>query len=138
MRYEYRCDWCDLTFRCDVRYDEVMCLSCDRMARRVWGFGVLPSFQSAFNPTTGTHVRSRADLISQLSRASDEASAPRTLYDAHGEAHQIERAPSHFVPVDLRDREACGVTSDGLDATYDALRRAGNDPAADRLRKVID
>lgn len=138
MSYEYRCTACDLTFRCDVRDDQVMCLHCDRMARRIWGFHVLPTSSAGFNPTTGTYVRNRADLNSQLARASDEASSPQTLYDAYGEAHHVERPPSQYVPVDLRDREALGVTSEGLDSTYDSLRRQGNDPVADRLRKVMD
>jgi hypothetical protein len=132
------CDWCSLTFRCNVRDDEVMCLRCDRMARRVWGFHVLPTSGSGYNPATGSYVLSKADLKSRLARASEEASAPRTVYDGYGEAHEIERPPSNYVPVDLRDREALGVTSEGLDATYDHLRRIGNDPVADRLRKVID
>jgi len=125
--YTYRCEPCDLTFTSDWRDDEVMCLRCTRWARRVWGFSLLPSFPG-----------NRAQHASELSRASEKASAPQTLYDAHGEAHTVERAPHSYVPVDLRDREALGVTSEGLDSTYDSLRREGNHPAADRLRKVME
>lgn len=49
----------------------------------------------------------------------------------------MERPPVNYQPVDLRDKEALGVTELGLDATYDALKRQGNDPAADRLRRLL-
>ena len=105
----------------------MICVRCTRMARRVWGFSILPSFPGV-----------RAVHASDLARAAHKASEPAVVYDAHGEAHTIERPEHRFVPVDLRDREALGVTSEGLPTTYDQLRRAGNDPAADRLRKVIE
>ncbi|HEY7043363.1 MAG TPA: hypothetical protein VH419_06820 [Nocardioidaceae bacterium] len=125
--YEYRCDVCALSFTSGWRDDEMICVRCTRMARRVWGFSILPSFPGV-----------PAAHVSDLARASEEASSPQTLYDADGNAHAVERPEHRFVPVDLRDREALGVTSEGLDSTYDQLRRVGNDPAADRLRKVMD
>lgn len=125
MRYEYHCDACDLTFRSDWRDDEVMCLRCTRWARRVWGFSVLPPGPSAGHRST-------------LARASDEASASATVWDGYGNPHPVERPAHRYVPIDVRDKEACGVTDEGLPATYDAFRRAGNDPAADQLRKVMD
>lgn len=53
---------------------------------------------------------------------------------------QTERTgiPHNYSPVDLRDKEALGVTSEGLDSTYDRLRRIGNHPAADKLAKVMN
>jgi hypothetical protein len=38
----------------------------------------------------------------------------------------------------MRDKEALGVTSEGLDSTYDALRKAGKDAEAKRLKSLID
>lgn len=101
-----------------------MCVRCTRWAHRRWGFTVLPP---------GPSGAARAIL----SRASDEASAPRTVYDGAGNPYTRE-TPHRYVPIDVRDKEACGVTDEGLPATYDALRRAGNDPAADRLAQVMD
>lgn len=122
--YEYRCGPCDLTFRSDWRDDEVMCLRCTRWARRVWGFAVLPAGPSA-------------EHRSELGRASERASSPRWNWDADGNAYEVTPPEHRFVPIDVRDKEACGVTDEGLPATYDALRRGGNDPAADQLRKVM-
>lgn len=136
--YEYVCGTCGVVTHSNVRDDWIVCVNCPNRAQRRWGFSVLPSMQPAFNATTGTVVRNRADLTSQLSEASERASSPRVVYDGYGEAHQITPPEHRYVPVDLRDREACGATSEGLDATYDALRRQGNDPAADRLRKVME
>jgi len=39
--------------------------------------------------------------------------------------------------VDIRDKEALGVTHHGLPETYDALKRQGNDAAAANLRKWL-
>jgi hypothetical protein len=122
--YEYRCDACDLTFRSDWRDDTVMCLRCTRWARRVWGFSVLPAGPSA-------------EHRSELARASEKASAPRGIWDAGGNKTIVTPPEHRYAPIDLRDKEACGVTDEGLPETYDALRRAGNDPAADHLRKVM-
>jgi len=125
--YEYVCRTCGISFRCDVREDEVLCLRCTNWAHRVWGFSIAASFPG-----------NRAHHASELARASEKASQPQILYDAHGEAHTVERPEHRYVPVDLRDRDALGVTGEGLPATYDHLRRIGNDPAADRLRKAIE
>jgi hypothetical protein len=108
------------------------------MARRRWGFHVLPSVAGSFNPATGTYVRNRADFRSQLDRASEQASTPRLVWDGSGNQLEVTPPEHRYIPVDPRDKQACGVTDEGLDATYDALRRQGNDPAADRLRKVMD
>jgi hypothetical protein len=136
--YEYRCGGCNLTFRDNYRDDWVWCPRCDCKAQRVWGFSVASSFQGGYNHSVGGYVHNQRDLTSILDRASDEAQAPRTVWDAAGNPHDVTPPPCQYVPVDLRDKEACGATDEGLPATYDALRQAGNDPAADHLRKLMD
>lgn len=60
----------------------------------------------------GEHVHSRRQFADKLKAASDRQSA-RT-----GLAH-------NYVPIDLRDREACGVTDEGLESTARAEVAAG-------------
>jgi len=134
--YEYACTTCG-PHRTDQRADNIQCPSCGGRARRVWGFTYRPGFQAGYNPSVGRYVSSGADLRSAFSAASDKASAPTTLYDVEGNRYDIDRPPVNFQPVDLRDKERLGVTEEGLPATYDALKRQGNDPAADRLRSYL-
>lgn len=57
-----------------------------------------------FAHSVGKVVRGRKHFREELQRASDAATARTGV-------------PHRFEPVDLRDREALGVTDEGLDAT---------------------
>src|SRR4051794_4954861 len=121
MKYEYRCNRCPLVIRSDVRADALQCPECKHLAQRQWGFAYKAGFREGYNPALGQHISSRSQLQSALSVASDRASQPTSIVDDAGNKHDIERPPHHYVPVDMRDKEALGVTSEGLDSTYDAL-----------------
>lgn len=91
---------------------------------RVWGFQFHRPISHGYNPTLGRHVRNAHDLSESLKVQSDIATA-RT-----GLVHD-------FQAVDPRDKEALGVTNEGLDSTYNQLRASGNTPAADNLLKMM-
>lgn len=102
-RYDFRCPKCDnadeVIAPIAARPEHHLCLECGHYMNRVFSFASLPSYNGGFNPTTGTYTRNTSDLTSQLSKLSDE----RT--ERTGMLHK-------FVPCDLRDKEAFGVTSD--------------------------
>ncbi len=140
-RYEYRCKRCGTTVRSDVRADtNGWCLehSPAEPMRRVWGFSLTPIMHEHYNPSTNTVVSSRRQHLDHLKQAEEAANAPRTIYDSTGQPYPVTPPEHHFVPVDLRDKAACGVTNEGLDSTYDALRREGRDDQARRLKALMD
>lgn len=147
-KYEYECP-VHGRIRSDNRGDSIMCSTvpegghwpddaCIQPARRIWGVNVKPSFHEGYNPTLGQYVSSRSQLNSALSRASDEASRPRYNVDNEGNVHEVIPAPVNYKPVDMRDKAALGVTNEGLDSTYDSLRRQGKDDQARRLKALMD
>jgi putative FmdB family regulatory protein len=108
--YDFRCDTCA---QVTEEYQHlaattrtIACPLCGGLARKVLVFpkGNPSPFLEHFNTAVGSHVTSKREFGDKLKAASDRQSA-RT-----GLAH-------NYVPVDLRDREACGVTDEGLDAT---------------------
>lgn len=68
--------------------------------------------QEHFNPSVGKHISSMQEFREELKVASDEATA-RT-----GIVHNFE-------PIDHREREALGVTEQGLDETERRRRAKG-------------
>ena len=72
-------------------------------------FGVQRSMPEHFNIALGKPISNDAQFRSELSRASDEQSE-RTGMDAH------------YVPVDIREQAALGVTDEGLDTTAKVRR----------------
>jgi hypothetical protein len=137
--YEFRCPTCgNATYTTD-REQNLSCRLCSpgKAMKRVWGFSFHRPFQAGFNPTFGKPISNRAQLEAELSKASDIASAPRIVHDHDGQPHEVPGIPTRLVPVDVRDKEALGVTEQGLDSTYNHLKRIGNDQAADRLMKAI-
>lgn len=138
--YTYRCPTHG-EFSCAHRADQVNChlnMACSERAQRIWGFRVGQSFQPHFNPSTSSYISSPSQLGSELARASELASAPTTNYLADGTPVEVERPHHNFVPVDLHDKEALGVTNEGLDATYDAWKKQGRDDDAKRLKSLMD
>lgn len=128
-------------FSCATRADNTTChisMSCTQPCQRRWGFSIASSFQPHYNPTVGLNVSTPGQFQSELSRASERASAPTTNYLADGTPIEVQRAPHNFQPVDLHDKQTLGVTNDGLDATYDAWRKQGRDDDAKKLKKLMD
>lgn len=71
-----------------------------------------PVIGSHYNHSVGSVIHSDRQFRSELARKSDEAS------ERLGFEH-------NFQPVDVRDREACGVTDEGLDRVESRLRAEG-------------
>lgn len=72
--------------------------------------------QEHYNLATGSWEDSERGIREKLKAASDAAS--------------IRTGINHnFVPIDLRDKEACGVDDEGLDATYKRRRDTGQTSA---------
>lgn len=99
--YEYKCQFCRKMFTSVARADRVPCPICLRDAKRRFSFAVQPSFQDGYTPTVGGYVSSERDLREQLKRKSDEATERNGI-------------PHSYVPIDLRDMDACGVTPEGI------------------------
>lgn len=139
MKYEYECPTHG-PFRSDIRSDSLLCedITCTQVAIRRWGFHVASSFQPHYNPSVGMNVSSEAQLRSEMSRVSEEASRPVTNYLSDGTPVTVERPPVNFVPVDARDKATLGVTNDGLDATYDRWKSEGRDDDARKLKRLMD
>lgn len=84
--------------------------------RRMKGMGFRPDYRSVqiapvmqahWNASTGTIVSSPKQFERELKRSSEEATERTGI-------------PHNYVPVDVSDTTALGVTDEGLDATYDA------------------
>ncbi len=123
MRYTYRCPTHG-AFDSDSRGDELWCPKCHTRSQRKWSFTVSAPFTAHLNPTTGTIINTPSQFKSELQQAND-------INEAAGR-------PSHLEPVDLRDKAALGVTSEGLPATYDRLLHEGRDSDAKRLRNLME
>lgn len=79
--------------------------------------------QEHWNPTVGRYVANERDFNDGLKRASEAASLTTGM-------------DHNYVPVDLRDREACGATEEGLEHSKRVRRAQGLD--APSTTKVID
>lgn len=128
-------------FRCATRADFTSChlsMSCVQRAQRRWGFSVATSFQPHFNSTLGVAVNTKSQFESELSRASEAASRPVINHLSDGTPVEVERPQHNFVPVDMHDKQAMGVTDEGLDATYDRWKAMGRDDDAKKLKRLMD
>lgn len=110
MRYSYFCTVCgnediDETFSYVGDIGPHPCSVCGSIMRRGFSFSFRRSMQEHFNTSTGTYVSTRRDFEDDLKRKSEEASH-RTGMD------------HNFVPVDMNDMKALGVTDEGLEETH--------------------
>lgn len=93
---------------------------CGGQVRRVFSFSTRRSMPEHYNQSAGTYVSSERQL--------------RDAFKAQSEAATIRTGLEHnFVPVDPRDKERLGVTSEGLRETYDR-RKALDMPIPDVVR----
>lgn len=126
MNYSYVCEPCDaevvLTeFQKVGHSPSSVCPLCDgRLVRMVSSPNIVPGWQGGFAVATNSFVNSERQFKSELSRKSDEMS------ERTGANHK-------FVPVDLREGAALGVTEEGLDATRKRRRDSGDDLPTRRI-----
>lgn len=94
IQYEYYCLECRTAYFSDVRANRLdgHCGTCDRETtwQRIWGVSHHKGVGEHWNHSLGKPIQNKRHLKSELSKASDEATA-RT-----GVEHR-------FVPIDLRD-----------------------------------
>ena len=121
--YEFRCIQCGLDEVMNRYYPigEVIDFPCPvcggRLKRVLSNFHFKRGMGEHFNPSIGGYVRNERDFLDGLKRKSEEATL-RTGMD------------HNFVPVDLNDRKALGVTDDGMEQIEEnnALRERGAAP----------
>lgn len=109
--FEYLCRTCHYRHLSDMRGDSLGSCRCGNgELRRVFSFSFKPIVHTHFNPTIGKVVSDDAQVRSELSRLSDEATA-RT-----GILHDYQ-------PVDLRGSSLAdlGGTEEGLNRTSESL-----------------
>lgn len=125
--YEYKCTVCGTTGQDERRLvgDFLKLCGCAHCGtrgtiKRVWGFSFKRPMQEHFNTSVGKVIRTDAQLKSEFSRLSDEAE----MYTGN---------PHKFVPIDPHDKEALGVTDEGLASTHDQQVAEGRKEPARRL-----
>lgn len=99
---------------------------CQGLLRRKFSFSVRSTFQETFNQTTGTFTSSERQFKDQL-KVQSEMDSMRHGYDIN------------YQPVDLHDKEALGVTDEGLDETYRQRYDSGRAdliPSVDRPKVI--
>lgn len=128
MLFSFLCDECGSEWH-DIHHVGIgethptsSCPLCDGTMRRcVSQVNVMPGMQPHWNAAVGRPISSDAQFRSELSRKSDE------LSERTGADHK-------FVPVDMNDKKALGVTDEGLDTTARRRRESGMDAPT---RKII-
>lgn len=127
MLYSFLCDECGQEHHATdfvpvgIPHPIYDCERCGGMLRRaITGVNVVVSMQPHFNPTVGKPISSERQFRDELRRQSDIAS------ENTGTEHR-------YVPVDLDDKKALGVTDEGLDKTARVRRTAGLDEPTKRI-----
>lgn len=105
---------CPTVLAYDVdRYDgSDVAIKCHRMAKRKFGFSFVAPMPEHYNPSVGRVISSDKQHREALKIATDESNERLNLNQ-------------NFVPVDMNDKEALGVTDEGLDATRKQLVDSG-------------
>lgn len=116
--YTYRCPTCGTEAVSTERRDRLhqVCRGCGSMdpQRRVFGFAFKQPMAEHFNATVGKPVSSERQFADELKRA--------------GERATIETGIEHnYKPVEWGDREALGVTGEGI-AESNSVRAKRGDP----------
>lgn len=116
--YDFFCSECGATRR-DVYQtlaettSSITCSYCSARARKVLSFPGIKVFREHYNPSVGAHITSHAQFKSELSRASDAATARTGI-------------PHNFQPIDHTEAgRVLGVSDEGVQSTYDAEVRLG-------------
>lgn len=111
MIYEYKCGVCQQKYGLVTDMDDdysrktYVGMQCDRACpgrlARVFSISVAKSMEEHWNPTVGKPISNMGQMRSELSRKSDEM------------AERL-RMPVNYQPVDLREKDALGVTDEGI------------------------
>lgn len=113
--YEHRCECGRETTTSRPMNADTMskfCPECGEAMQRLWSAPAVHRFVEHFSQATGQEVGSQRQFREQLKRASEEATIRTGI-------------PHNYVPVDLRDKAATGVTDAGMEATHKAHRDQG-------------
>lgn len=102
--YEFQCRECGTILHSNSRTEQ-QC-NCGGSLKRKYGFSFKRPMQEHYNPTVGKVISSDRQFTRELKIASEQAT------ERTGIKHS-------FVPVDISDKEALGVTDTGLQATHD-------------------
>lgn len=115
---DYKCHNCDQFFVgthvLSEALPELVCPFCGMQGsiKKKFSIAVHRPMAEHFNMATGTWESSMAGIREKFRKASDEATERTGI-------------PHNFQPVDLRDKEALGVTDEGLDDTARRKRQTG-------------
>lgn len=116
MIYTYRCTDCGTEDTATLPVDRLprVCRGCGAPGplHRVFGFSHKPGMEEHFNNTVNKPVSSMRQFEDELKRAGDEASAQTGI-------------PHRYVPVDWGDKEALGVTNEGIHESNVARSKMG-------------
>ena len=125
--YDYVCGQCNATIesrefaKIGAAHPSNHCPLCEGV---LWRAASMPAFKHGmeehFNVAVGRPIRTDAQFRSELSRKSDEIS------ERTGTDHK-------FAPIDIGDKEACGVTDEGLDATAKRRQDSGLDVSTKKI-----
>lgn len=129
--YEFRCRDCGAdysvhslaakeTMEYGISHGRIWCDKCGGNLRRIFSFSVSTPMPEHYNQSAGTFVSSERQLKDAF-KVQSEVATERT-----GIEH-------NFVPIHPSERETLGVTSEGLDATYNRRKALGM-PIPDVIR----
>lgn len=126
-QYEYRCDGCKTPYTIvdsmegdtKAEFDRGLMAHimpdgsvCGMFKRDFSSVHIAPVMQEHMNATVGKPI-------------SDMGQFKRELREAGEKLEERTGVPHDFQPVDLRDKDSLGVDDTGLDATHDAMVKAG-------------
>jgi len=122
MIYEYKCKVCGQPYALVTDMEDdysrrsylgMQCdLACPGKLARVYSLNVQKSMQEHWNPSVGRYINNMGEMKSALAEKSDEMS-------------ERLRMPVNYQPVDLREKEALGVTDEGI-PVYDRSYARGS------------
>lgn len=122
--FEYKCPECQNRVISTVRGDrlDADCPHCDqpRTFRRVFSVSVRRPMQAHFNNTVGKVISDEKQFERELQRKGEEYTAETGI-------------ETNYRPIDYRDKEALGVTEEGLDATRKRMRDSGELPSGNLI-----
>jgi putative FmdB family regulatory protein len=110
--FEYICDSCGHRTESMTRGDIHHCAQCGLTAKRRFSFRTASTFQGHFNQAVGSFVSNETEFKDKLKAAGDAESARTGVF-------------VDYQPVDMQDREACGVSAEGAAEAIEARAKAG-------------
>jgi hypothetical protein len=104
ISYEYRCEKCSRTTLSEIRADRLAGLPCcGSTGKRVWAVSFhRPAYDTHYNHSVGKVISNKTEHADALKQKSEEMEARTGV-------------PTNYVPIDYRDKDACGVTVDAAE-----------------------